>query len=154
MSKCDTWRSRIIRYSEQNTGSCPFDSQILLPEPNGNHGVLTPVRPHRKFLPEFSTRYIEMKLSRCSCLRFDSPFHTEYDPNSFTSRASTATAGMDHETIRATPSWNQGEIPGLRYDCVFVFNSRGSAPALRVQHEQLQFLGRSRSPLLFIHDQL
>ena len=48
--KCDIWGSG-IRYSEQNTGSCPFDSQNLLSESNGNHGVLTPVRPHRKFLP-------------------------------------------------------------------------------------------------------
>lgn len=27
---------------------------------------------------------------------------------------------MYHETIRATPAWNRGEIPGPRYDCVYV----------------------------------
>jgi hypothetical protein len=36
------------------------------------------------------------------------------------------TAGMFHETIRATPSWNRGEIPGPRYDCVFVSNGENS----------------------------
>lgn len=29
---------------------------------------------------------------------------------------------MYHETMRATPSWNRGEIPGPRYDCIFVSN--------------------------------
>ena len=29
---------------------------------------------------------------------------------------------MYHETIRATPSWNRGEVPGPRYDTVFVSN--------------------------------
>ena len=33
------------------------------------------------------------------------------------------TTGMYHETIRATPLWNRGEIPGPRYDCVFVSNT-------------------------------
>jgi hypothetical protein len=37
------------------------------------------------------------------------------------SNPSTA-VGMYHETIRATPSWNRGEIPGPRYDCIFVSN--------------------------------
>ena len=41
------------------------------------------------------------------------------------SNPSTAT-GIHHETIRATPSWNRGEIPGPRYDCVFVSNDEGS----------------------------
>jgi len=41
------------------------------------------------------------------------------------SNPSTA-AGMFHETIRATPAWNRGEIPGPRYDCVFVSNGEGS----------------------------
>ena len=36
------------------------------------------------------------------------------------------TTGMYRETIRATPSWNQGEIPGPRYDCVFVSNGSNS----------------------------
>jgi hypothetical protein len=35
-------------------------------------------------------------------------------------------AGMYHETIRATPTWNRGEIPGPRYDCVFVSNGSDS----------------------------
>jgi len=34
--------------------------------------------------------------------------------------------GMYHETIRATPMWNRGEIPGPRYDCVFVSNGSHS----------------------------
>ena len=33
---------------------------------------------------------------------------------------------MCHETIRATPAWNRGEIPGPRYDCVFVSNGENS----------------------------
>jgi len=33
---------------------------------------------------------------------------------------------MYHETIRATPSWNRGEIPGPRYDCIFVSNGESS----------------------------
>ena len=33
---------------------------------------------------------------------------------------------MYHETIRATPFWNQGKIPGPRYDCILV--SSGSGP--------------------------
>ena len=37
------------------------------------------------------------------------------------SNPSTAT-GMHHETIQATPSWNQGEIPRSRYNCVFISN--------------------------------
>ena len=41
------------------------------------------------------------------------------------SNPSTA-AGMFHETIRATPSWNRGEIPGPRYDCVFISNGEDS----------------------------
>lgn len=36
------------------------------------------------------------------------------------------TTGMRHETIRATPTWNRGEIPGPRYDCVFVSNGSDS----------------------------
>jgi hypothetical protein len=40
------------------------------------------------------------------------------------------TTGMCHETIRATPAWNRGEVPGPRYDCIFVSdggsNSDGS----------------------------
>ena len=35
---------------------------------------------------------------------------------------------MYHETIRATPAWNRGEIPGPRYDCILVSNgSEGSS---------------------------
>lgn len=37
-----------------------------------------------------------------------------------------STTGMHHETIRATPSWKRGEIPGPRYDCVFVSNGSSS----------------------------
>ena len=33
---------------------------------------------------------------------------------------------MYHETIRATPSWNRGEIPGPRYDCIFVSSGLNS----------------------------
>ena len=33
---------------------------------------------------------------------------------------------MYHETIRATPSWNRGEIPGPRYDTIFVSNGKNS----------------------------
>jgi len=40
------------------------------------------------------------------------------------------TAGMFHETIRATPSWNRGEIPGPRYDCVFISNGDGSESSM------------------------
>jgi hypothetical protein len=40
------------------------------------------------------------------------------------------TAGMFHETIRATPSWNRGEIPGPRYDTIFVSNSDSSESAM------------------------
>jgi len=36
------------------------------------------------------------------------------------------TTGMYHETIRATPTWNRGEISGPRYDCIFVSNDSGS----------------------------
>ena len=36
------------------------------------------------------------------------------------------TTGMYRETIRAMPSWNRGEIPGPRYDCVFVSNGSNS----------------------------
>jgi len=36
------------------------------------------------------------------------------------------TMGMYHETIRATPTWNRGEISGPRYDCIFVSNGSGS----------------------------
>ena len=36
------------------------------------------------------------------------------------------TVGMYHETIRATPSWNRGEIPGPRFDGIFVSNGEGS----------------------------
>ena len=36
------------------------------------------------------------------------------------------TTGMYHETIRATPSWNRGEIPGPRYDTILVSNGSGS----------------------------
>jgi hypothetical protein len=39
-------------------------------------------------------------------------------------------AGMYHETIRATPSWNRGEIPGPRYDCVFVSNGSNSEESI------------------------
>ena len=35
-------------------------------------------------------------------------------------------SGMYHETIRATPSWNQGEIPGPQYDCIFVADGQSS----------------------------
>ena len=41
------------------------------------------------------------------------------------SNPSTST-GMHHETIRATPSWNRGQIPGPRHDCVFVSNGESS----------------------------
>ena len=41
------------------------------------------------------------------------------------SNPSTA-AGMFQETIRATPSWNRGEIPGPRFDCIFVSNGESS----------------------------
>jgi len=41
-----------------------------------------------------------------------------------------ATTGMYRETIRATPSWNQGEIPGPRYDCVLVSNGLSSEPGM------------------------
>ena len=37
---------------------------------------------------------------------------------------------MYHETIRATPSWNWGEIPGPRYDCIFVSNGLSSDPGM------------------------
>jgi len=37
---------------------------------------------------------------------------------------------MFHETIRATPSWNRGEICGPRYDCVFVSNGENSESKL------------------------
>ena len=40
------------------------------------------------------------------------------------------TTGMFHETIRATPTWNRGEIPGPRYDCVFVSNGSDSDGSL------------------------
>ena len=43
---------------------------------------------------------------------------------------SNPSAGMYHETIRATPSWNRGEIPGPRYDCVLISNGLGSEPGL------------------------
>ena len=33
---------------------------------------------------------------------------------------------MYHETIRATPTWNRGEIPGPRYDCIFVSDGSDS----------------------------
>ena len=36
------------------------------------------------------------------------------------------TVGMYHETIRATPTWNRGEISGPRYDCIFVSNDSGA----------------------------
>ena len=36
------------------------------------------------------------------------------------------TTGMYHETIRATPSWNRGEISGPRYDCILVSNGSSS----------------------------
>ena len=36
------------------------------------------------------------------------------------------TVGMYHETIQATPSWNQGEIPGPRFNCIFISNGEGS----------------------------
>ena len=41
-----------------------------------------------------------------------------------------ATTGMYYETMRATPSWNQGEIPSPRYDCIFVSNSLSSDPGM------------------------
>lgn len=41
-----------------------------------------------------------------------------------------ATTGMHHETIRATPSWNRGEIPGPRYDCIFVSNGLSLDPGM------------------------
>jgi len=41
-----------------------------------------------------------------------------------------ATTGMYHETIRATPSWNRGEIPGPRYDCIFVSNGLSLDPGM------------------------
>ena len=37
-----------------------------------------------------------------------------------------ATTGMYHETIRATPSWNRGEIPGPQYDCIFISDGLSS----------------------------
>ena len=37
-----------------------------------------------------------------------------------------STSGMYCETIRATPSWNRGEIPGPRYDCIFVADGGSS----------------------------
>ena len=33
---------------------------------------------------------------------------------------------MYHETIRATPTWSRGEVPGPRYDCIFVSNGSDS----------------------------
>jgi len=40
------------------------------------------------------------------------------------------TTGMFLETIRATPSWNRGEIPGPRYDCVFVSNGGSESSSM------------------------
>ena len=41
-----------------------------------------------------------------------------------------AITGMYHETIRAMPSWNRGEIPGPRYDFIFVSNGLSSDPGM------------------------
>ena len=40
------------------------------------------------------------------------------------------TTGMYHETIRATPSWNRGEIPGPRYDCVLISSGSNSESSM------------------------
>ena len=45
------------------------------------------------------------------------------------SNPSTA-AGMFHETIRATPSWNRGEIPGPRYNCVLISNGESTESSM------------------------
>lgn len=37
---------------------------------------------------------------------------------------------MYHETIRATPSWNLGEVPGPRYDCVLIADGESSEPGM------------------------
>jgi len=61
------------------------------------------------------------------------PFHAERLKVFHSARAifcapsnPSTTTGMYHETIRATPSWNRGEITGPRYDCIFVSNGEGS----------------------------
>ena len=36
--------------------------------------------------------------------------------------------GMFHEVVRAVPNWGMGEIPGPRYDCVYV--ARHDAPGI------------------------
>ena len=41
-----------------------------------------------------------------------------------------STSGLYCETIRATPSWNLGEIPGPRYDCIFVASDQSSDPGM------------------------
>jgi hypothetical protein len=46
----------------------------------------------------------------------------------------TTTAGMYHGTIWTTPSWNQGEIHGPRYDCIYVSNSESNMSGLLVAH--------------------
>ena len=57
-------------------------------------------------------------------------FHSAHTVFCVPSNPST-TVGMFHEMIHATPTWNQGEVPGPHYDCVFISNrSVSDAPIL------------------------
>ena len=73
--------------------------------PDGDHGTASP--PGQP--PCINTSHVDrIKIFHSARAIFCAP-----------SNPSTTT-GMYHETIRATPCWNRGEIPGPRYDCVFI----------------------------------
>ena len=83
--------------------------------PNANADTHQPPTTPHHINPSHAKR---LKVFHSACAVFCTP-----------SNPSTA-AGMFHETIWATPSWNRGEIPGLCYDCVFISNGEGSESSL------------------------